>query len=140
MTFAPWLGNFNPTDQQRNEYIRLLKEALLNTSGILLYETGTYTGDGSDPKTISFNNTDMKAVAVFIVNNSRSDLLMTFQDFENSNGRTFCLDSATTITIRSGRIGSLDNAGSFTVSGTGTTTEGANINTDTYYWFAFGNL
>lgn len=130
-SFPPWVGNSNPTDQQKNEYIRQLKAALIDTPGLKI-ESGSYTGNGSNPRTISLINQDLLPVFVLIGDTTGTKTIaMTFEGFCPIS--LIWIDGAAP-TSNSTSITSLDN-GSFTVNN-GTYT---NANSSTYYYVVYGS-
>lgn len=130
-SFPPWVGNSNPTDQQKNEYIRQLKAALIDTPGLKI-ESGSYTGDGSNPRTISLINQDLLPVFVLVGDTTGTKTIaMTFEGFCPTS--LIWIDGAAP-TSNSTSITSLDN-GSFTVNN-GTYT---NATSSTYYYVVYGS-
>lgn len=63
--FEPWLGNHNPSDQQLNEYIRRLKDALVNQAPFKAF-SGTYEGDGTSSNAISIGDATLTPRLVMI--------------------------------------------------------------------------
>jgi len=135
--FEPWIGNMNPTDQAKNEYIRKLKEALVNISTITVAESGQYTGDGTASRTIILNNQLLRPKFIAIYKNSVTAFVaFTFDEMEQGNGTTFIAPAGAAGPVSAtGRISTF-LAGSFVVDGT--TATGMNINTHLYYWFVLG--
>jgi len=129
--FEPWLGNMNPTDQAKNEYIRKLKAALIDTSGLKI-EAGTYTGDGSSPRTISLADTDLQ-VAFIVIGDDTGTKTMTIS-FEGMSPTSLVLIDASPPVASTTAITTL-SAGSFIVNDNTYT----NANASTYYYSVFGS-
>lgn len=150
MLFEPWLGNFNPTDQQKNEYIRRLKEALTDidvnldaTLGIDLieYEVGSYVGSGSGTKVISLSNTAATPALVALVGIKSPDNIfaVSFTSMVNASGRAWIfsdLSGTQSTAVTTSRVSAF-STGSFTVAGT--SGNGLNQSTFLYYWFALSS-
>lgn len=131
MAFQPWHGNFNPTDQQKNEYIRLLKNALVDQTAYRI-ETGTYTGDGNANQTVSLTDTLLTPAFVVVgtsAGNDRATMAWT----------NFTTGIKWRVSVAPSAASQLDTLqqGSFRVlGGTG---NGFNVNTETYSYFVVGN-
>ena len=128
-TFKPWIGNFNPTEHGKNEYIRLLKEALLDESTFRI-ENGSYTGDGSIPRVISLTDPVLNPSFLIIGVDSGNVVI------------NFLTGSVGSLLLRSGAAPlDLPNAvtafaqGSFTVNDTTYT----NTNSTVYYYLVLGS-
>ena len=125
--FEPWIGNSNPTAQNKNDYIRRLKDALadVNVTGI---ESGTYTGDGSATQQIVLTNSDLTPSFIFIssLDKGSGDMHVNFAT-DAMSGDSFRIRSAAgTPAIVASSITSFAQ-GSFTVGGTGVVDLNTNI-------------
>jgi len=130
MSFQPWLGNFNPTDQQKNEYIRLLKAALVDDAGLLI-EDGTYVGDGTSSRIISLTDGDLTPSFILLgCPDGVPHLTLTFGNFI-PNSLTFRDVSAP---FAGTDLITAFSSGSFRVGNT----TWSNANTYNYYYTVFG--
>ena len=129
--FEPWIGNHNATDQQKNEYIRKLKAALVDAAGLTI-ESGTYTGDGTNPRTIGLTNTALSPKYVYIGSDkgANNTFVISFQLY---NPSSFCWTEGAGPVINTTAITAL-SSGSFTVNDATYT----NQNTTVYYYIAVG--
>ena len=151
-TFQPWIGNFNPTEHGKNEYIRLLKEALTDidvdldaTLGVTLVETeaGSYSGTGTSSKVVSLSNTIATPKAVIIVgdDSGSSDTIfaISFNSLVSSSGKAYIFSSlggTESSAVTNSRVTAF-SVGSFTVAGTSGT--GLNISGWNYFWACISN-
>ena len=133
MAFDPWLGNFNPTDQQKKEYIRRLKEALTTQSPYKI-EGGSYTGDGTSNRAIALTNVDITPRLIIVVdmgNVSRINMIIGLQDTLPS---CMVLRTGTTRVTDTNAIVAATQ-GSFTVNSTSYT----NNSGDLHYYLVLGS-
>lgn len=128
-SFQPWLGNFNPTDQQKNEYIRLLKAALVDQTPFSVL-SGSYTGDGTSNKVISLSKDITPLLVVIgrtgiisIAVSGSSDALILDDSGPSTSEVTSSAQAIKNLTL-----------GSFTVNSTNYTNE----NTFAHYYFVVG--
>ena len=108
--FEPWLGNRNATDQQKNEYIRKLKAALIDASGFRII-TGTYTGDGTASQAVSVSDGNINITYMQIASTSGTGYVV--QAFDYSYGDFVFIDGAapvraSTITLGTGSFTATD--------------------------------
>ena len=128
--FEPWIGNSNPTDQQKNDYIRKLKAALIDTTGLKI-ESGTYTGDGSNPRTIQLTNTELDIDFIVVGDDTGTNTMA--MSFTGMNPKALIWLDGAAPTSNSTAISSI-GVGEFAVNDATYT----NANLSTYYYIVFG--
>jgi len=129
--FEPWIGNNNPTDQARNDYIRKLKAALIDTSGLKI-ESGTYTGNATSPRDIILADQDLRVAFILVADaTGTSTVSISFEGMSPSSlilvDAGAPVSNTTAITVLS--------TGLFTVSNNTYT----NASGSTYYYTVFGS-
>ena len=128
--FEPWIGNMNPTDQSKNEYIRKLKAALVDTAGLKI-ESGTYVGNGTNPRDISLTNVDLNID--FIVLGDATGTATMAITFSGMNPTSLIWIDGAAPVANTTTITSL-GVGTFTVNDA----TYSNANLSTYYYLCFG--
>jgi hypothetical protein len=130
-SFDPWLGNSNPTDQAKNDYIRRLKAALVDTQGLKI-ESGTYTGDASSPRDITLSNVDLRIAWIILGDNTGTKTMAI--SFEGMSPTSLILIDGAAPTSNATTISSL-GTGVFTVNNN----TYSNASGSTYYYTVFGS-
>ena len=132
-SFDPWLGDQNPTDQQQNEYIRRLKEALLDVSNVVIIDSGNYTGDGSGTVDIDLADLSAQPVVCWVTNTSDGINFFSTKGMLDATDTTLVITGGAGVTAVTNRIGFTDPP-SGGLSLAGTTANGLNYNTRNYDW------
>lgn len=130
-TFDPWLGNANPTDQSKNDYIRRLKAALVDNAGLKI-ESGTYTGDATSPRDITLSDVDLRISFIILGDDTGTNTMAI--SFEGMSPSSIIMVDGSAPVANATTISSI-GTGVFTVNNN----TYSNASGSTYYYTVFGS-
>ena len=130
-TFDPWLGNANPTDQSKNDYIRRLKAALVDNAGLKI-ASGTYTGDATSPRDITLSDVDLRIAFIILGDDTGTNTMAI--SFEGMSPSSIIMVDGSAPVANTTTISSI-GTGVFTVNNN----TYSNASGSTYYYTVFGS-